>query len=217
MADEVGDEARGGPAVDLGRRAELLQAPLVEDGDAVGQRHRLLLVVGDVDEGRADLAVDLRQLDLEALAQLEVERAERLVEQQHRRPLDERARHRHALPLAAGELRGRALAELLEPDQGERLVDPPARLGLGDPIHAQPEADVVAHAHVREQRVGLEDRVDRALVRRQRVDLPAAQPDRALGRGDEAADQVQGRRLAAAGRARAGRRTRRPRWPDRDR
>ena len=100
--------------------------PVAHHGDAVGHRHRLLLVVRHVDEGRADVAVDLRELDLQPLAELQVERAERLVEQQHRGPVDERPRHRDALLLAAGQLAGQPVAELLEPDEAERLLDAPA-------------------------------------------------------------------------------------------
>ena len=48
--------------------------------------------------------LDRLQLDLHLLAELEVERAERLVEQEDARPVDERARQRHALALAAREL-----------------------------------------------------------------------------------------------------------------
>ena len=60
--------------------------------------------MGDEDEGDADLALDLLELDLHLLAQLEVERAERLVEQQHPGPVDQRAGQRDPLPLAAGQL-----------------------------------------------------------------------------------------------------------------
>ena len=51
------------------------------------------------------------QLDLHLLAQLEVERRQRLVEQQHLRPVRQRAGERHALLLAARELAGAALAQ----------------------------------------------------------------------------------------------------------
>ena len=44
------------------------------------------------------------QLELHLLAELQVERAERLVEQQHARPVDERARQRDPLLLTAREL-----------------------------------------------------------------------------------------------------------------
>ena len=66
---------------------------------------RLLLVVRDVDERDADLLLDVLELDLQLPAQAQVQRAERLVEQQRARAVDERAGERDALLLAAGELR----------------------------------------------------------------------------------------------------------------
>ena len=59
--------------------------PFGHDRDPVGHRQRLALVVGDVDEGDPDLLLDPGELDLHLLAELEVERAERLVEQQDAR------------------------------------------------------------------------------------------------------------------------------------
>ena len=47
------------------------------------------LVVGDVDERQTDLGLDPLELHLHLPTQLEVERTERLVEQQHRRPVDD--------------------------------------------------------------------------------------------------------------------------------
>ena len=103
-ADETGDELAGGALVDLDRRPELLDAAVVDHHQAVAHRQRLLLVVGDEDERDADLALDPLELELHLLAQLEVERAERLVEQQHVRLVDDRAGERDALALSAGEL-----------------------------------------------------------------------------------------------------------------
>ena len=97
--------------VDLVRRAHLHDAALVHHADARGERHRLFLIVRDDDEGDAELLLDVHQLELRVLAQLLVQRAERLIEQQQLRALDERARQRHALPLAAGKLVRLALLE----------------------------------------------------------------------------------------------------------
>ena len=80
--EEAGHEPRRRPLVQRLGLAQLLVAPVVHHGDAIGHRHRLLLVVGHVDERDADLALDALELDLHLLAQLEVERAERLVEEQ---------------------------------------------------------------------------------------------------------------------------------------
>ncbi len=105
-----------GVLVDLCGRPDLLDPAAVEHRDPVAHRERLLLVVRHVDERDPDLLLDLLQLDLHLLTELQVERAERLVEEEHPWPVDDRAGERHALPLAARELRRLAGAEALEPD-----------------------------------------------------------------------------------------------------
>ena len=99
-----------GPVVDLGRGADLVDVARVHDRDAVTHRQRFLLVVGHVDERDPDLALDALELELHDLPQLEVQRAERFVEQQRAGVVHQRAGQRDALLLAAGELRGLALA-----------------------------------------------------------------------------------------------------------
>ncbi len=100
-AQEVGDELGARRVVELDGVAELIDPAVAHDGDRVGHRHRLLLVVRYVHERDADIALDVAQLELELLAQPQVERSERLVEQQRARTIDERASERHALLLAA--------------------------------------------------------------------------------------------------------------------
>src|SRR5215468_11549092 len=102
VADEFSDEAVGWPVVDGERRSDLFDLAVAEHGDAIGHRHRLGLVVRDVDHGDADLAMDALDLDLHLLAQILVERAQRLIEQKHVRIEHETARERDALLLAAG-------------------------------------------------------------------------------------------------------------------
>ena len=83
----------------------------------VGELHRLVLVVGDEDGGEPGLVVDLAQAGAQLLAHAGVERAERLVEEQHPRLDRERPGQRHALALAARELGGIAAADVGELDQ----------------------------------------------------------------------------------------------------
>ena len=85
--------------------------------------------MGDEEEGDADVALDRLELHLHLLAQLEVERAERLVEQEHPRPVDEGAGERDPLALATRELAGAAVAEVAETDLLEGLHGPPAAFG----------------------------------------------------------------------------------------
>ena len=100
--------------IDLVRRAVLLDAAVVHHDDAVRELERLLLIVRDEHAGHVQLVVQPAQPAPQLLPHPGVERAERLVEQQHARLDGERARERHALPLAAGELRRIALGEPVE-------------------------------------------------------------------------------------------------------
>ncbi len=200
-ADEPRDEGRRRVLVHLRRRADLLDPPLVEDGDAVAHRQRLFLVVRHVDERHPELLLELLQLDLQLLAELQVEGAERLVEQQRLRVADERPRERNALPLAARELTRLAVAVVVEPHELERLLGPPAPLGLRHPLHAQTVLDVLLHGHVREERVVLEDRVDGSVERRHGRDVATREADAAVVGPLEPGDQAQRRRLARAGRS----------------
>ena len=104
MPDERRHERRRREVVDLERRADLLDPALAHDHDPVGQRERLLLVVGDVDGGDPELALDRPDLLAQDDPDLGVERGQRLVEQQDLRLDGQRAGEGHALLLAAGQL-----------------------------------------------------------------------------------------------------------------
>jgi len=111
-----------------------------------------------------------------------VQSAERLIEEEDLRPVDERAGERHALLLAAGELPRVAVGLLLEPDQAQRLLrsgaDHLGRLFL----HPQTERHVLPDGHVGEEGVVLEDDVDVPSFREDAVQALAVQDDLA-GRG----------------------------------
>ena len=79
--------------------------------------------MGDHDECQADLVVQVPQLDLHLLAQIGVERRQRLVEQQHLGTAHDGAGQRHALLLAAGEFGGIGVRLFRQADQGQRLGD----------------------------------------------------------------------------------------------
>ena len=109
-ADEPGDEPVGGALVQVLLRADLPHGAVVHDDQPVGHGQRLLLVVRDHDGREPELPLQLADLDANLLAQLGIEVGERLVEQQHVGPEDERAGQRHTLLLAAGQLPRQAFA-----------------------------------------------------------------------------------------------------------
>ena len=79
--------------------------------------------MGDVDERDAHLLLERRELELQRLAQLGVEGAERLVEQEHPGPQHEGPGEGHPLLLPARQLVRLALLEAGEPHQLQRLAD----------------------------------------------------------------------------------------------
>src|SRR3546814_619815 len=199
LADEVGDVARVRILVELAGGRDLDDAAAVHHGDAARHRHRLLLVVGDDHEGDAGLFLDVHQLELGLRAQVLVERAERLVEQQHLRLLHQAARESDALALAAGKLVRLALGEGAELDHLDHLVDAPLDLRLWHAVLLQAEGDVLLDVHVREERIGLEHHVDRPLVGRHARHVPAFQQDLAPAGDFEAGQHAQQGGLAAPG------------------
>ena len=91
-------------AVDRTRHADphLLDPPLVQHHDTVGQGHRLDLVVRHVDHGGVEIVVQLADLHSHVDPQRRVEVRERLVEQEDLRLAHDRPPDRHPLPLPAG-------------------------------------------------------------------------------------------------------------------
>jgi len=102
-AKEVRDEERLRVLVDLLRSSDLFDPPAVHDRETVRHGQRLLLVVCHVEKRDPDFLLQGLQLDLERLSQLRVERAQGLVEEEHRRVQDQRSRERNTPLPAAGE------------------------------------------------------------------------------------------------------------------
>src|SRR5690606_22305317 len=197
-ADEAGDEAGLRMMVELVRRADLLDDAAVHDHHAIGQSHRLDLVVGDVDRRRLDLLVNLLDLGAHLHAQLGVEVGQRLVEQEDLRMADDGPAHSDALALAAGELLRASIQQLVDAEDRGRLLDPLTNLLFRELPQLQAEGHVLEDRHVRIERVVLEHHGDVPVLRRHVVDDAVADPDFALGHLFQPGDHPQGRALPAA-------------------
>ena len=136
--------------------------------------------MGDVDEGDAHGLLDALELDLHILAQAQVQRAQRLVQQKDLGPVHQGPGDGHALLLAAGQRGDRPLLKALQVDHVQHLQHPlldlrlrkldlPAalRVGLWD---AQAEGDVFKHIQMGEEGVPLEHRVDGPFMGRNVID-----------------------------------------------
>ncbi len=168
------------------------------------EHQRLLLVVGDVEEGGADLALDPGQLDPQLRPELGVERREGLVQQQDAGAAGERPGDGHPLLLPAGELVRPTAPVAGELDEVQVVADPGAQLRAAQSQPAQPVGHVVPDREVGEERVGLEDGVDVPPVGGYPHHVAAPQQDRSPVGVLEPGDHPQQRRLPAPGRAEHG-------------
>ena len=122
----------------------------------------------DVDKGDAHALLDGFQLALHLAAQLQIQRAQRLIKQQRVRIEHHRARDGHALTLPARKLGRHALFIAFQLHQPQHFLHALLPIRFFCAAHAQAIRDILFHVHVREQRVVLEHGVHIALIRRQR-------------------------------------------------
>ena len=161
--------------------------------------------MGDIDAGDAELGLQLAQLHAQMIAKARVEVAEGFVEQQHRWPHDEAARKGHALHLAAAEIARATLAIAIKAHKRQRLTHALFLLRARRAHHIEGIGDILLHAHVRPDGVGLEDHANAPFmhgdidVRCAAEDGLALDPDLALVRLLKPGDAAHGRRLAATG------------------
>src|SRR6476620_1019193 len=195
-ADESRDELRLRMLVDVRRRTDLFDPPLVEDGEPVAHRERLLLVVCHIHECDGEVALQRLEEDLHLLAQLQVERAERLVEEEDGGLVHDRPRERDPLPLAAGELHRLAVAEARQADSLEHSLGPGAAVAAAHSLDSEAVLDVSRDRHVWEERVVPKDRVHGALGGRDARHVDPLQLDASCVGLLEAGDHAQRRRLS---------------------
>ena len=182
VADEAGDEGGGRAAIDLERRGVLHHLSRLHHRHPRGQRHRLGLVMGDVDRGHADVALQVVQEGPRLQPQLGVEVGERLVEQIDLRRVHQGPGQRGALLLAAGDLRRQPVQQMADLQDVRDLLGPAAPRLDGRAADLQRIADVLAQRHVRVQRIVLEHHREVAVPRRLAGDVGAADQDAAGGR-----------------------------------
>ena len=124
----------------------------------------------------------MHQLKLGLLAQLFVQRAQGLIQQQQLRLLCQTAGQGHALLLPAGQLVRLAFGQLSQLHELEHLVHPRVDLPTRHAFTLEAKRNVVPHAQVRKQRIRLEHHVDGPLIRRQLRDVHTVQDHRARRR-----------------------------------
>ena len=165
-SDELRHHRRRRLAIEFLRRRQLHQPAAVHHRDTVRERHRLGLVVSDVEHRGSGPLVELRELVLHGPPQMNVEIGKRLVEKHEGGRRHEAAGERDALALSAGEHGRVAVAHVRQADEGEGVADAAGALGLRQAGDLQPVSDVLRDRHVRPESIGLKHDADVAPLRR---------------------------------------------------
>src|SRR5579875_2605416 len=165
---------------------------------AIGKRQRLLDTVRDEQHRLAIALPERKELRRQTHARLLVERAERLVHEEHLRIDGKRASDRAALFHAAGKLMRIGVGETRKVHELELLVDAPVPLAPVDLQTVECKSDVAPQRHPRKERILLKDAGARQCAGpiAVGVDGDAAGGGRLEPRGDS-----QERRLSAAARS----------------
>ena len=194
-------DARIGGGGDRGGAIAGDQPPSVEHADAIGERERFAHVVRDDDHGLAQARLDAAELGVQLGAGQRIERAERLVHQQHRRIDRQRARHADALALAARQLVGPAGRELCAGSPTSSSSSCTRADARRRPfLEARHHRHVVRDRHVRKEPDVLQHVAD-VPPQRDRFPLACVAPfheDRALVGQQQPVDELQQRALAGA-------------------
>lgn len=175
IADAVGGEAadgaheRRGPDVlhphegghllidgggeEIGGRADLAEAAGEHDYDAIGEAEGFIAVVGDEDGSDAGVADDGGEVIDESGAGGGVEGGEGLVEEQQFRLQGEGASEGDALGLAAREIAGVAIGEVIDAEAGQPAQRPLPPPGAGHLVQRQGGLQVLADGGAQEERI----------------------------------------------------------------
>ncbi|KGD50982.1 hypothetical protein DP43_5013 [Burkholderia pseudomallei] len=184
-------------------RPRLDHLALLDDGHRVAHRADHLHLVRDQHDREAEPPVDVGEQRENRLRRLRIERGRRLVAQQQRRIVDERARDADALLLAARQARRIRVAFRREPDEIEQRIDLARTLGLRHAGDLQRQPDVLRDGLGGQQVEMLKHHADPAPQRDEpalveRADVDAVHAHRARRRPLEPVHEPQQRRLARA-------------------
>lgn len=168
-----GEEFRDGPGLD--------DPAAPHEGRGVADGLDDVHLVGDEQDGQAELLVEVAQQLEDGAGGLGVECGGRLVGQQHLGVAGEGAGDAHALLLAAGELSGVGLRLVGEADQVEEFPGLAGAVPAGDAEDLQRQLHVVQHGAGAQQVEVLEDHADAGAGPAQF----GARPPTAAGEGGE--------------------------------
>ena len=199
-ADEACYELVAGQIIQVLRSIDLLDEAVLHNDDTGTHGHSLGLIVCYIDEGGAELLIQLRNLSSHVSAELCVEVRERFVEEEYLRITDDCTTQRDTLSLTAGESLRLSVKILLDAEDAGSLAYAALDLFLRHFAELQTERHVVVYGHVGIQSVVLENHRDISVLGSYVVAQLVADVELALGDIFKTCDHAQGGGLTAAGR-----------------
>ena len=182
-------------------------APVLHDGDAIGEPDRLVEIVGDEHDGLLQHRLEAQEFVLHLPPDQRIERGERLVEKPDVGVGGERAGDADALLLAAGKLVRQIALTALEPDESGHLARARLALLARNALDLERKGDIVEHGEMRQEREVLKHHAHLVtaefdqLLPRGIEQVAAGEDDFAGGRLDQAREASHQRRLAGAGKS----------------
>ncbi|MNL48233.1 hypothetical protein D3C87_1710730 [compost metagenome] len=138
----------------------LLNISLTHYDHAIGNFHRLFLIVRHEHAGKFQLFMQLSQPATQLFTHLCIQRAKGLIKQQNLRLNRQRTRQGHTLFLSTGKLRRETVGQMGQLHHlqqfGDFRFDGRRIRTLATRKHAQAKSDIVEHRHMAEQRIVLE-------------------------------------------------------------
>src|SRR5207253_9127709 len=172
--------------------------PHLHHSDPVGEHRGLVERVRNQEDRCADLSPQPQHLFTHEQARLLIERTEWLVQEEKTRLRHQRAGDADALAHTARKLGRIAARELTEPHHCDGVVHTASSFFGPERRLAQPELDILTHGEPGKAGILLKHDTDAVgdLV----LDRPPFEFDLAFGCRDQSGDELEQRRLAAAGR-----------------
>ena len=204
-ADEVADEHVLRSLEQGFRRAHLHRTAPAHHDDLLGKGQRLDLVMRHVDQGQLQFVMNLLELAAQLPFELRVDDGQRFIEQHGRHILAHQTAAERDLLLGIGRQTGRTLVELRAHLQhlGD-LADAGSDLVRRHATILQRKGEVLGHRHGVVDDGELEHLRDVARLRRQRSHVAPVEQHLALRGRQQARDDIEHRRFAAAGRPQQG-------------
>mmetsp|Transcript_4591 Transcript_4591/g.7241 ORF Transcript_4591/g.7241 Transcript_4591/m.7241 type:complete len:237 (-) Transcript_4591:163-873(-) len=178
---ETGNKAVVWIAVEIKRRAHLLNTAIAQHHNFVCHGHCFDLIVGHIDHGGANFLVQAGDFYAHVDAQFGVEVGQWFVKQEDFGATDNGSANSHTLPLTTGERFRFALEVLVKLQNRRGFLHLFFNFCFGVTVHAQAKTHVLRHRHMRVERVGLEHHRHATFGRVHMGHVPLANVDLAVG------------------------------------